>query len=184
MKLEKATWLRRLLLWGLCIVLPLSFVTLDIGTAYALHPVYERAWEQQLRFLALKDIAYRDAKLGPPYDDPSKGLNCTSYLWLAAKWAGIPGVQLTQSRNMAEAGAGWVSSIVPDKLRSVQNLDLGFFTFTPKRPNGHAGAFLRTRDGMPAVAHASTGKGKIVIEEVARWVEQKLTRVRRITIGD
>jgi hypothetical protein len=134
--------------------------------------------------LASKELPYRDAKLGPPYDDPKKGLNCTSYLWLAAKWAGIPGVQLTQSWIMAEGGAGWSSTIIPDKLRSVQNLDLGFFTFKSDRPNGHAAAFLRSRDGMPAIAHASYGKGKIVIEEVARWVEQKLTRVRRLQIGD
>jgi len=51
------------------------------------------------------------------------------------------------------------------------------------RQNGHVGALLRGLDGEIQVTHASSRRG-VVLDDLDGVLVQKLTKLRRLTIGD
>jgi hypothetical protein len=79
---------------------------------------------------------------------------------------------------MALGDAGWVGIDVPPE--SATDLDLAFWTFTQRRPDGHVGAFY---GGSLSVTHASYRRG-VVVQPLKGYLQTTLSRVRRLTIGD
>jgi hypothetical protein len=61
--------------------------------------------------------------------------------------------------------------------------DLFFWTFREERQNGHVGALLYGLDGAVHASHASSRRG-VVLDPLDGPLLQKLTKVRRLTIGD
>lgn len=109
--------------------------------------------------------------------DPREGLDCSGYLSLAAHWAGLP-VRRTTARRMALGDGGWIGLDVPPE--SATDLDLAFWTFQERRPDGHVGAFY---GGRLRVTHASYRKG-VVVEPFAGYLKRTLSRVKKLTIGE
>jgi cell wall-associated NlpC family hydrolase len=109
--------------------------------------------------------------------DPREGLDCSGYLSLAAHRAGLP-VRRTTAGRMALGDGGWIGLDVPSE--SATDLDLAFWTFQERRPDGHVGAFY---GGSLRVTHASYRKG-VEVEPLADYLKRTLSRVRRLTIGE
>lgn len=107
-----------------------------------------------------------------------QGLDCSGYLFLAAKRAGLP-VKRTTAARMARGECGWTGRRVA-ACADAEKLDLGFWTFDKARPHGHAGAFLGK--GGP-VTHASSSRG-VVAEPLKGTLERTLSMARRLTLGD
>ena len=140
--------------------------------------------------MQLKDIAAKK----PVYvkggaTDPSKGLDCSGYLYLAAKWAGIPGPRRTTSFNMSQGIDGWSSDVIPF-FTMAQDVDIAFWTWakTPWKINSHTGTFLRGEpkekqgdDGL-SVAHAGS-RGVAIVPFRGVFVND-LSLIRRLNIGD
>jgi hypothetical protein len=115
-----------------------------------------------------------------------RGLDCSGYIYWAARKAAIPGVRRVSASDMARGLGGWVGDDLAfgDGMLKIQPLDLAFWTFDPKRANGHVGAFgINPATGFPGVRHASGSRG-VRMDEVWGWVQRDLTKVRRLTIGD
>lgn len=140
--------------------------------------------------LKLKEIAdKKPAYVRGGATDPSKGLDCSGYLYLAGKWGGVPGLTRSQSHRMAEGLDGWTSDVVPF-FSIAESVDLAFWTWkkTPWKVNGHVGAFLRGEqldkqgeDGL-SVAHAGT-RGVVIVPFRGVFVDD-LSVIRRLNIGD
>jgi len=105
-------------------------------------------------------------------------VDCSGYLFLAARRAGMP-VRRTTSVRMAEGDAGWIGVAVSRDSR--QHLDLVFWTLKPHRPNGHCGVVWKHPD---RVTHASLSKGRVVVAPLAGELYRGLTKIIRLTIGD
>jgi hypothetical protein len=138
---------------------------------------YKSSFRNQLTFIVAKHPKY----LWGGASDPEKGLDCSGYVFLAAKWAGIPGVTRTTSVRMAEGLGGWIGRDID--IRDAQDCDLPFWTFTENRINGHVGVILRDQRGRRAVTHASQTKG-VVLEPLKGVLLRTLSKVRRLTIGE
>jgi cell wall-associated NlpC family hydrolase len=105
------------------------------------------------------------------------GLDCSGYLFLAAKRAGLP-VKRTTSARMAVGEGGWVGRCIPRE--EADAADLCFWTFDERRPHGHVGAFLGK--GGPAT-HASSRRG-VVVEPLIGALDRAFSMARRLTLGD
>ncbi len=82
---------------------------------------------------------------------------------------------------MARGLGGWTSiSVNPD---TAEELDLVFWTFSVTRPDGHVGAFLKISPTGRVVTHASSGRG-VIAEPLGRRLNEMISRVRRLKIGD
>jgi len=143
----------------------------------ALGDAYTRSFQRQLHFIIAKQ---------PPYAwggsrDLDKGLDCSGYLYLAGRWAAIPGITRTTSARMALGLGGWISR--PIHRNEAGPCDLIFWTLSPKRPDGHVGSFLKDRSGALLVTHASFSRG-VVLEKLAGPLATSPARMRRLTIGD
>jgi cell wall-associated NlpC family hydrolase len=143
----------------------------------ALGPSYKRSFERQLKFIIAKHPKY----LWGGADDLDKGLDCSGYVYLAARWAAIPGITRTTSLRMSLGFGGWKGTAID--FKDAEALDLPFWTFNAKRPCGHVGVFLRDNSGMPAVTHASQRRG-VVLDQMQGLLLRNLTKVRRLTIGE
>ena len=143
----------------------------------ALAPNYKRSFERQLKFIIARHPKY----LWGGADDLDKGLDCSGYVYLAARWAAIPGVTRTTSLRMSLGFGGWRG--IDIDFKDADALDLPFWTFKAKRPCGHVGVFLRDKTGMPAVTHASPRRG-VVLDQMRGRLLKDLARIRRLTIGD
>jgi cell wall-associated NlpC family hydrolase len=104
------------------------------------------------------------------------GLDCSGYLFLAAKRGGLP-VKRTTAARMARGECGWTGAAVPRS--DADKCDLCFWTFDKSRPNGHVGAFLGK--GGP-VTHASSSRG-VVAAPLKGTLYGALTLVRRLIMG-
>ncbi len=76
---------------------------------------------------------------------------------------------------------GWHGKDVD--LADADECDLSFWTFEEHRQNGHVGALLRGLDGEIQVTHASSSRG-VVLDNLHGLLLQKLSKLRRLTIGD
>lgn len=145
--------------------------------AWGLAPHYKRSFGRQLKFIIAKHPKY----LWGGADNLDKGLDCSGYVYLAARWAAIPGVTRTTSLRMSLGFGGWRG--IDIDFSDADALDLPFWTFKAKRPRGHVGVFLRDKHGMPAVTHASSRRG-VALDQMQGRLLRNLTKVRRLTIGD
>jgi len=76
---------------------------------------------------------------------------------------------------------GWQSKEID--LADADECDLPFWTFKEHRQNGHVGELLRGLDDEIHVTHASSRRG-VVLDDLNGVLVQKLTKLRRLTIGD
>lgn len=111
----------------------------------------------------------------------AQGLDCSGYIFLAGKWAGIPGITRTTALRMSLGLGGWHGRDID--LSDADECDLSFWTFYEDRQNGHVGALVRGPDGEMHVTHASSRRG-VVLDDFDGVLLQKLTKLRRLTIGD
>jgi len=108
-------------------------------------------------------------------------LDCSGYLFLAAKRAAIPGITRTTSLHMSMGLGGWTGREI--SLDDSDECDLVFWTLADNRPCGHVGALLRDTNGALKVTHAGVRRG-VVLENLRGPIFPNLTKVRRLTIGD
>lgn len=147
--------------------------------AEALSPQYERWFARELAFIVGKAerdlVPYRWGRSG---SDLTKGLDCSGYMYRAARWAGMP-VKRTTARRMAMGSGGWIGVIVARGDR--KPTDLAFWTFDQKRPNGHVGAIFGDSNH---VTHASPSRNKVLVDKLKGILVSKLSRLARLTLGD
>jgi hypothetical protein len=145
--------------------------------AWALGPSYKRSLKRQLTFIIAKHPKYTWGGA----ESLDQGLDCSGYIFLACKWAGIPGITRTTALRMSLGLGGWQSKDID--LADADECDLPFWTFKEHRQNGHVGALLRSLEGEILVTHASSSRG-VVLDDLQGVLVQKLTKLRRLTIGD
>jgi cell wall-associated NlpC family hydrolase len=109
--------------------------------------------------------------------DEKQGLDCSGFIFLAARRAGMP-VRRTTSRGMAEGDGGWTG--VGLSREASNRLDLCFWTFSGRRPHGHVGVLYRDREH---VTHSTARRG-VTIDRVEGRLAEKLSRIIRLTVGE
>jgi hypothetical protein len=109
-------------------------------------------------------------------ESEAKGLDCSGYIFLAARRAGL-NVRRTTAIRMAEGESGWkgmtLSSIDKD------HLDLIFWTFKTERPHGHVGAVWQH---PKQATHASSSKGCVVVAPIKGPLEDNISLIRRLEL--
>jgi cell wall-associated NlpC family hydrolase len=162
----------------LCLLLFSLSVLCSAGPdAWCLAPWYEKSLKTQLLLIIKQHPQY----LWGGSSDLNKGLDCSGYVYLAARWAGIPGVTRTTSLRMAQGFGGWTGKDVD--LEQGVDCDLLFWTFAPNKPFGHVGFLVLTGQGRKETAHASPRLG-VVLRPLRGSLKQNLIKVRRLTIGE
>lgn len=145
----------------------------------ALSPELEASFQEQLLWIAERSPAYTWGGS----ESLERGLDCSGYIFLAAKWAGIPGVKRTTSRRMAEGEDGWEG----DETTFAQKkaTDIVFYTWQLHfdRPDGHTGAVVRYRDRL-GLAHASSGKRRVVVVPFEGVLRDDISRIKRLRMGE
>ena len=167
---KHAVWLCLLSFW-------LSVLCFAGRDAWCLSEHYEKSLKEQLLFIIRKHPKY----LRGGANDLERGLDCSGYVYLAAKWAGIPGISRTTSFRMSQGFGGWSGRDI--KLSNAEECDLLFWTFSKNQPFGHVGAMLRGAQGRKQAAHASPRLG-VVLRPLKGSLAQNLSKVRRLTIGE
>jgi hypothetical protein len=154
-----------------------AFTSFSLG----LSPELEASFEHELRGIVAKHSRYVWGGSTAEY----LGLDCSGFLFLAAKRAALPGVQRTTAYYMARGASGWTGRT--KLLREVDPLDLVFFTWKPKpgkvpRPEGHVAAVLiGPKSRLLEFAHASSSKGVVLVPPFGLTA---VSRVWHLTIGD
>jgi cell wall-associated NlpC family hydrolase len=144
------------------------------STCEALPPDWASSFSYQLKRIAAKSPRYVWGGI-----DAEKGLDCSGYVWLAAKWAAIPGIQRTTALRMSQGRDGWTGREV--RHTEATETDLLFWTWKDgrQRPFGHVGVLMGEREA----AHASERRG-VVITPLLGSLVRDLVMIRRLTIGE
>jgi len=141
--------------------------------ADALGKAYARAFEFELKSILDKHPKY----VWGGSESEEKGLDCSGYLYLAARRAGMP-VRRTTALRMSQADGGWHSRIISKTHTKL--LDLLWWTWKEgKRPNGHVG--VKWKDNHILQSASSRG---VVEDELKGRLVDKMTLARRLEIGD
>jgi cell wall-associated NlpC family hydrolase len=143
--------------------------------AHALAPHYERSFTRQLEFITGKNPKY----VWGGAAGIDSGLDCSGYLFLAAKWAGIPGITRTTAEKMSCGFGGWTGKDV--QAEAAGTCDLIFWAFKKHRIS-HTGAIIN-KPGKIHVTHASPAGGVVLVPLMGK-LETDLKKIRRLTIGD
>lgn len=141
------------------------------------------AWKWQFKQQLLKIVKKNPRYVWGGSSDLS-GIDCSHFLFLAAKRAAIPGISYVPARDMANGRGGWSGVDLPGErmLKEADECDLPFWKWRNGR--WHTGVFLvAPRTGLLEVGHASSTWG-VVLEEFKGKLLRELYRVRRLTIGD
>lgn len=142
----------------------------------------KRAFEKELIVIIDKHPAY----VWGGCESEEKGLDCSGYLFLAAKRAGIP-VKRTTASAMYYGQGGWDAHHVKGWLDNGDHCDLVWWTWKtkdgtakPHRPYGHVGVFLiGKKSGLIEVTHASGSKG-VVLEPLKGSLITDMAGVKRL----
>jgi hypothetical protein len=138
---------------------------------------YEIAWDRELKQVIAKHPRY----LWGGSTDVEKGLDCSGYLFYAARRAAMP-VHRTTSLQMSRGGGCWVGRNI--LFRDSREMDIVWWTFSAARPNGHLGVAIRhPKYGIPAVTHSSSSRG-VVCDYIQGSLFRDITATRRLSIGD
>lgn len=114
-------------------------------------------------------------------ESEDKGLDCSGYLYLAAKRSGIP-VRRVTSIMIEQGLGGWQSKKVV--LDDIEEFDINFWTFKESRPHGHLGFFLVGKNsGLLEITHSSSAKG-VIIQQMTPYLLRTTSSIKRLTIGD
>ncbi len=159
-------------LW--CLALSLLVFFGCVSRVEALGAKYGNWFKRNLTFIVAKHPRY---VFGGSGSDLTSGLDCSGYIFRAAKWSGMP-VRRTTARRMALGEGGWIGR--NSTIDNACELDLVWWTFKATRPNGHIGAIF---NDSRHVTHASSSRG-VVVDRLQGVLIQKITKVRRLTIGD
>lgn len=147
-----------------------------------------KEWEASFKYQLQEIIRKAPRYVWGGAESEQKGLDCSGYLFLAAKRAAIPGIKRTTALEMSRGNGGWTGvDILPDSVFSnVEPLDIPFWTWRhkPDRPEGHVGVFLLGNSGLLEVTHASKTQGHVVLVPFDGVLVRDLTKIRRLTIGD
>jgi cell wall-associated NlpC family hydrolase len=145
--------------------------------AWCLAEHYKKSFKGQLLFIIEKHPKY----LKGGWSDLEDGIDCSGYVYLAARRAAIPGIFRTTSFRMSQGLGGWSGRNIA--LSDAEDCDLLFWTFSTKQPFGHVGVLLRGSQGGKQAAHASARRG-VVLRPLEGSLKQNLRKVRRLTIGE
>jgi hypothetical protein len=159
----------------LCLLLSLSFT----HNSDALSPELQTTFEKELRVIIDRHPRYTWGGS----ESEVRGVDCSGYLYLAAKRAGLP-VQRTTALYMSKGFGGWES--IKIQVKDISHLDLTFWTWRdkPNRPEGHVGVVLMEPGEIELrVTHASEKRG-VVLDKLEGVLKRDLTAVRRLTIDD
>lgn len=163
------------------IVLSLLILFLLSTNAFSLAPQYEISLKQNLWTIISKKPRYTWGGA----ESEEKGLDCSGYLYVAAKRSGIP-IKRTTALLMESGAAGWSGKKV--ELDDAQELDIVWWTWltSPQRKHGHLGFFLVNRRGsnLLEVTHASTSRGGVTIQQLRGQLLRDISSIKRLTIGD
>ena len=146
----------------------------------ALSPKYELALKQNLWIIISKHPKYTWGGA----ESEEKGIDCSGYLYLAAKRSGIP-VHRTTAIQMEAGLAGWTGKKVT--LDDANELDIIWWTWktSPQRRHGHVGFFLVNNRGskLLEVTHSSSSKG-VIIQQLRGTLLRDISSIKRLTVGD
>ncbi len=112
-----------------------------------------------------------------------KGLDCSGYIYLAAKRSGIP-VRRVTAMQMRQGLGGWIGR--DTDLGHAGELDLVWWTWIdkPHRPHGHVGVFLiGRRSELLEVTHSSSSHG-VIIQELKGMFLRDISDIRNLVIGN
>ena len=167
--------------WGLIILMAIQ-LWLWVGSAYPLSPEYAASWEKELQFMILKNPKYVMSDKIKPDDSIEMGVDCSRYMYLTAKRAGIP-VLRTTALDMSMGHSGWSGKDI--KIDDADNLDMAWWTWSgSSRVCGHVGAFMvGPKSGLVEVTHASEKRG-VVLDKLVGKLVTDLVKVKRLIIGD
>ena len=160
----------------LIIVGVMSLVSLN---CYALDGHYADSFRKNLWIIIDRHPAYSWGGS----ESEQKGVDCSGYLYLAAKRSGIPVKRITAIQMRFGAG-GWIGR--DTDLGHAGELDLVWWTWInkPHRPHGHVGVFLIGRkSGLLEVTHSSSSRG-VVFQELKGIFLRDISAIRRLDIGD
>jgi hypothetical protein len=149
------------------------------SNGYSLDPRYAASMKDNLKIIIDRHPAYvwGEAK------DESRGLDCSGYMYLAAKRSGLP-VRRVTAREMREGKGCWEGRDI--SLKDAEEVDMPYWTWKdrPDRQHGHVGCFLQGKKSkLLEVTHCGSSTG-VVQHELKGVFLRDLSAVRHLTIGD
>jgi cell wall-associated NlpC family hydrolase len=139
--------------------------------AEAMSPALEKAWTAELEIIISRHPHYQWGGA----TDEAKGLDCSGYLYLAARRAGFP-VRRTTAKKMLNGYGGWANVAVFPAER--KPLDLVGWSF--RKQFDHIGLIWKT---PYTVTHSSSRRG-VVVDDLRGALVQRAESVKRLTLGD
>jgi hypothetical protein len=150
-----------------------------MGEVNALTPEQEQRLQKEIRVIIDRQPKY----VWGGSESEDRGLDCSGYIYLAARRAGI-GVRRTTALNMSRGFAGWNG--VDVGLHVARECDIPFWTWgigkgtSGDRKCGHVGVLIRDRSGSPKVTHASQLRGRVVVEDLRGKLLTDIDVIRRL----
>ena len=160
-------------------ILLLLFLLLP-SVAFGLNPEYREGMKHQLYIIIDRHPFY---KWGESSEE-SKGLDCSGFLFLAARRTGIP-VLRRNALQMRNGEGGWTGK--DTDIDHMDELDIIWWTWPGSgftRPHGHVGILLRTRDTCKLwVTHSCQSAG-VTHQEIKGPLFRDISALRKLTIGN
>ena len=158
--------------------LAIIFLLLLLPTeVFSLQANYASSFKEQLRIIIDRHPKYYMSG----YQNESQGLDCSGYLYLAAKRAALP-VRRVTAFNMRYGLGGWLGNDIP--LDTAIELDLVWWTWTyrPSRgPFEHVGAFLEGQKSHLLEVTESGSRG-VTVTPLKGVLLTDVSAVRRLSL--
>ena len=157
--------------------------------SFALPANYLTSIEKNLYIAKNKSSAYVWGAAGTEKDGVLQ-VDCSGLIYHLFKQSGIA-VRRSQALRMRMGLDGWTGRDV--KLDDADHLNLIWWTWkdkngkvaNPARPHGHIGILSEdSRTKLIEAVHASSGKGRVVSQQVRGQLLRDISAIRVITIGD
>lgn len=151
-----------------------------VPDAHSLDKVFAERFKRNLQIIIRAHPSYKWGGSTSERD----GLDCSGYIYLAAKRSAWP-VYRTTAHDVALGNGGWKG--YPITLNEADECDLCFWRWVDKyghqsKEDVHMGALLRDDDGLPAVTHS--GSRGVVRDQLRGKLLRDMTKVKHLTIGD
>ena len=160
-------------------ILGLLLILLLVVPSYGLNSEYQESLEKELRYIIMKKPIY----VWGGCESEKKGLDCSGYIYLASRRAGLP-VKRTTAINMEMGLGGWKNK--PQTYEEADPMDIVWWTWKGStRKHGHVGVFiLGPKSRLLEVTHASQTHKGVIIEPVEGSLVTDISSVKKLTIGD